>query len=95
MARLVKKLGTLFSMKDLGPLNYFLGVEVTHCGDSLHITQSKYALDLLERTKFTNAKPILTPVASVQKLNAFGGEPFGNPELYRSVVGALHYLTIM
>ncbi|KAM1759681.1 hypothetical protein EV1_002533 [Malus domestica] len=60
----------------------------------LHLTESRYALDLLECTKFINAKPISTPVSSGQKLSAFGGESYSNPELYRSVVGALHYMTI-
>ncbi|KAM1780079.1 hypothetical protein ACFX11_041462 [Malus domestica] len=94
MARLIKKLGTLFSMKDLGPLNYFLGVEVKYVGDQMHLNQAKYALDLLKHTKFLDAKPISTPVPYGQKLNAYDGEPHDNPELYRSVVGALQYLTM-
>ncbi|XP_048421922.1 uncharacterized mitochondrial protein AtMg00810-like [Pyrus x bretschneideri] len=94
MAHLIKKLGSLFSMKDLGPLNYFLGIEVKYNGDSMHLSQSKYALDLLTRTKFTEAKPISTPVVTGQKLSAYDGDPHENPEMYRSVVGALHYLTI-
>ncbi|KAM1210798.1 hypothetical protein ACFX2G_002612 [Malus domestica] len=94
MAQLIQRLGTLFSMKDLGRLNYCLGVEVTCSGDQMHLTESRYALDLLECTKFINAKPISTPVSSGHKLSAFGGESYSNPELYRSVVGALHYMTI-
>ncbi|CAN6712145.1 unnamed protein product [Malus baccata var. baccata] len=94
MAHLIKKLRSLFSMKDLGPLSYFLGIEVKYNGDAMHLCQSKYALDLLTRTKFTNAKPISTPVSSGQKLSAYVGDPYANPEMYRSVVGALQYLTI-
>ncbi|KAM1296793.1 hypothetical protein ACFX2I_023596 [Malus domestica] len=94
MAHLIKKLGSLFSMKDLGPLSYFLGIEVKYNGDAMHLCQSKYALDLLTRTKFTAAKPISTPVSSGQKLSAYVGDPYANSELYRSVVGALQYLTI-
>ncbi|KAM2612954.1 hypothetical protein TB2_032855 [Malus domestica] len=94
MDHLIKKLGSLFSMKDLGPLSYFLGIEVKYNGDFMHLCQSKYALDLLTRTNFTNAKPISTPVPSGQKLSAYAGDPFANPEMYRSVVGALQYLTI-
>ncbi|KAB2624056.1 hypothetical protein D8674_015716 [Pyrus ussuriensis x Pyrus communis] len=94
MAWLITKLSTLFSMKDLGPLSYFLGVEATYVGHNLHLTQSKYALDLLERTKFKDAKPISTPVSTGQKLSAYVGEPYKHPEQYRSVVGALQHLTI-
>ncbi|KAM1473016.1 hypothetical protein ACFX2I_029191 [Malus domestica] len=94
ISRLIKRLGTLFSMKDLGPLNYFLGVEVKYDGTTMHLCQAKYALDLLSRTKFTDAKPISTPAVSGQKLSAHVGDPFEHPDLYRSVVGALQYLTV-
>ncbi|KAI5342674.1 hypothetical protein L3X38_010550 [Prunus dulcis] len=53
-------------MKDLGPLHYFLGIEVDYNGDSMHLMQSKYALDLLSRTKFTEAKLISSPTISAQ-----------------------------
>ncbi|CAL8173518.1 unnamed protein product [Prunus armeniaca] len=94
MGCLIKKLGTLFSMKDLGPLHYFLGVEVQYMNDQMHLSQAKYALDLLKRTNFLDAKPISTPVPCGQKLSAYDGEPHDSPDLYRSVVGALQYLTI-
>lgn len=61
----------------------------------MHLNQAKYALDLLRRTKFVDAKQISTPVPSGQKLIAHDGEPHDNPEMYRSVVGAFQYLTIM
>ncbi|XP_050125722.1 uncharacterized mitochondrial protein AtMg00810-like [Malus sylvestris] len=94
MAHLIKKLGTLFSMKDLGPLNYFLGVEVKYVDDQMHLSQAKYALDLLQHTKFLDAKPISTRVPCGHKLSAYDGEPYDSPDLYRSVVGALKCLTI-
>ncbi|CAL8084112.1 unnamed protein product [Prunus armeniaca] len=51
----------------------------------MYLTQSKYALDLLSHTKFTDAKPISTPTPTGHKLNS---------GTYRRVVGALQYLTI-
>ncbi|XP_021815709.1 uncharacterized protein LOC110758209 [Prunus avium] len=41
-----------------------------------------------------DAKPISTPVSSGQKLSAYVGEPHTDLETYRSIVGALQYLTI-
>lgn len=80
MAWLIKKLSTLFFMKDSGPLSYILGVEATYVGNNMHLTQSKYALDLLERIKFKDAKPISTPVSVGQKLSAYVGEPYKYPD---------------
>lgn len=81
-------------MKDLGPLHNFLGIEVDYSSDLMHLMQSKYALDLLSRTKFIEAKPISTPTTSVHKPSALNSESYSDPTLYRSVVGTLQYLTI-
>ena len=51
-----------FEMKDLGHLNYFLGLEITHSTDGLYLTQAKYASELLSRAGLTDSKTIDTPV---------------------------------
>ncbi|WP_353805846.1 reverse transcriptase domain-containing protein, partial [Acinetobacter baumannii] len=40
---------TTFKMKDLGPLHYFLGMEVSRTDSGLFLHQSKYARDLLQK----------------------------------------------
>lgn len=37
-----------FDMKNLGPLNYFLGIKASHSSNSLFLSQHKYAKDLLQ-----------------------------------------------
>ena len=49
-------------MKDLGHLNYFLGLEITHSTDGLYITQAKYASELLSQARITDSKTIETLV---------------------------------
>ena len=51
-----------FEMKDLGLLNYFLGLEITHFIDELYITQTKYAFELLSWARLTNSKTVDTLV---------------------------------
>ncbi|CAN6716599.1 unnamed protein product [Malus baccata var. baccata] len=51
----------------------------------------KYELDLLLKTKMEGCKPCSTPLGS-QKLDHVGS-PLSNPHEYRSIVGALQYLT--
>ena len=43
---LVRQLGNIFALKDLGPLHYFLGIEVHQMGHDLLLSQRKYATDL-------------------------------------------------
>ena len=40
-------LGQHFEIKDLGPLNYFLGFEVSSSSDGYYLTQAKYTSDLI------------------------------------------------
>lgn len=83
-----------FRMKDLGVANYFLGVELHKTGRGLLINQQRYAITLLQKTGFIDSKPLSTPVASGQKISLYDGESLPDPTEYRSIVGALQYLTI-
>ena len=81
-------------MKDLGYLNYFLGLEITHSTDGLYITQTKYAAELLSWAGLIDNKTIDTPVELNAHLTPTGGKPLSNPSLYRRLVGNLIYLTV-
>ncbi|CAN6726958.1 unnamed protein product [Malus baccata var. baccata] len=88
---IIQQLSALFPVKDLGPLHYFLGLEVHRSSAGLFLHQTKYLLDLLRKTNMDGAKPCCTPLAS-QKLD-HTGSLLSNPTEYRSIVGGLQYLT--
>lgn len=44
---LIKHLQSIFALKDLGDLHYFLGLEASHTSSGLHLGQSKYISNLL------------------------------------------------
>ena len=90
---MIQALHQAFSIKDLGSLNYFLGIEATRGPHGLFLSQQKYILDLLLKTKMDQAKPCRIPMASNLKLSKNVGDPFQDVILYRSTVGALQYLT--
>ena len=83
-----------FEMKNLGHLNYFLDLEITHSTDGLYITQVKYAFELLSRAGLIDSKIVDTPVELNAHLTPSGGKPLSNPSLYRRLVGSLVYFTI-
>jgi len=86
-----------FALKDLGDLHYFLGIEVERkpSGDLL-LTQKKYAKDILARVGMTKCKPISTPMSAEEKISQYDGDSLGPADCtkYRSVVGALQYITL-
>jgi hypothetical protein len=84
-----------FALKDLGPLHYFLGIEVQHNSDGLCLSQPKYACDLLSHAGMLSCKAVTTSLSPTTKLSANGGTPLAPDDAtkYRSLVGALQYLT--
>ena len=50
-----------FEMKDRDTLSYFLGLEVTSSSDGYHLSQAKYASDLLSKAGLTDSKTVSTP----------------------------------
>lgn len=81
-------------MKDLGPLQHFLRISVTRSKSGLFLSQEQYALDLLDRANMSNCNPCATPVDTKAKLSATAGNSLANPTEYRSLAGALQYLTL-
>jgi len=85
---ILAKIQAEFAIMDLGRLSYFLGLEVDYGANGIFLSQAKYAHDILDRAKLLDAQPIATPFASgIQLTNT--GDPFHDPTLYRSLVGAL------
>jgi hypothetical protein len=94
--QLLHKLGQEFALKDLGKLHYFLGIEVNEIENGIILTQSKYASNLLHKVGMGNCKPSNSPMFASEKLSLYEGIPLGphDSSQYRSVVGALQYLTL-
>ena len=83
-----------FEMKDLGQLNYFLGLEVTSGSDGYYLSQAKYASDLLSKAGLTDSKTCTSPLEPNVKLLATDGESLPDATLYIQLVGSLIYITV-
>jgi hypothetical protein len=92
LQRIISALRQEFSMTDMGSLHHFLGVSVQRNKDSMFLSQRQYMLDILERAGMQDCKPCSTPVDTHAKLSA-DGVKVADPTHYRSIVGALQYLT--
>jgi hypothetical protein len=82
-----------FLMMDMGPLHFFLGLEISQDASGIKLSQAKYARDLLERFHMTDCKSSPTPFLSGVKLEDGGDTPLVDNTLYRQLVGSLLYLT--
>ncbi|XP_058217465.1 uncharacterized mitochondrial protein AtMg00810-like [Rhododendron vialii] len=80
-------------MKDLGSLNYFLGLEVTTTETGLFLSQAQYASDILRKVGLEDCKPSSSPSSAKVPLDPT--DPlFLDVQLFRSLVGSLQYLTL-
>lgn len=79
-------------MTDLGSLNYFLGISVVRSSTGLFLSQQKYVCEILDKANMRNYNPCQTPAKPLHKLDA-SDTPVADPTLFRSVAGALQYVT--
>jgi hypothetical protein len=96
MKHLLHKLNQEFTLKYLGGLHYFLGIEVHNVLDGIVLTQEKYTSDLLQKVDMGDCKPVASPMSTSEKLLVFEGSPIDHhySTQYWSIVGALQYLTL-
>ena len=94
VSKLVSDLNCNFVLKDLGSLHFFLGVEAFRDTTELYLTQTKYVVDLLKRTKMDEAKPLTFPATLGKILSKRDGDLMVEPVLYRNIIGALQYVTM-
>ncbi|GJV11915.1 ribonuclease H-like domain-containing protein [Tanacetum coccineum] len=64
----------------------------TRTASSMFLSQSNFAMEILERANMQKCNPCKTPVDTESKLCP-DGEPVSDPTLYHSLAGALQYLT--
>lgn len=87
-------LGKEFEIKDLGPLKYFLGIEVARSKNGIFLAQRKYVLYLLQDSGMLGCKPCDTPIESNHHMQANESYRLIDVSRYQRLVGKLIYLTL-
>ncbi|GJT74228.1 putative RNA-directed DNA polymerase [Tanacetum coccineum] len=91
---IISQLGSAFALKDLGPLNYFFGIEIVPHVSGILLSQKKYILELLQSDGVFNCNPVPSPMVTSSSLSLNDNTAFSNPVKYRQVVGSLQYATL-
>jgi hypothetical protein len=94
VSSIIDQLGNQFSLKDMGQLHFFLGMEVIPTTKGLFLSQHKYIRDLLTKTNMHGAKDVTTPLSTSTMLKLIDGTSSANSTEFRSVIGALQYLSL-
>ncbi|KAK0590666.1 hypothetical protein LWI29_030141 [Acer saccharum] len=82
-----------FSLKDLGMLSFFLGVEARRSPRGLFLSQQRYIRDLLAKMNMLESKSVSTPLSLTETLKLNDGSAPMDITQYRQVLGSLQYLS--
>lgn len=87
-------LHNIFSINDLGPLSFFLGIEVIYLSNGIAMTQKKFTTELIRDDIIPIIKSVTTHLLITLKLQHHDDSPpFSDPAYYRILVGKLNFLT--
>jgi hypothetical protein len=87
-----KKLVAEFEMKDIGPMHYFLGLEVCQSLEKIFLNQGKYTIEILKRFDMLECKDMNTPMETNLKLPDDTSSELVDATLYKQIIGSLMYL---
>jgi hypothetical protein len=93
VSNIISQLSTAFELKDLGPLRYFLGLQIDYKKGGFFVHQRKYLTDLLHKFTMTDCKVASTSIATTPILTSTPTDLLSDPTLYWSLVRALQYAT--
>ena len=98
MSRLKQKLALTFDVKLFGKIQTFIGWEVRYFPDSIKITQTRYAKDLISRYGMQNCNAVWSPLPTTADLtSSHDGDVLLNAAAHfehRSLVGDLIHLAV-
>lgn len=84
--RVKEHLNEKFSIKDLGYVKYFLGVEIIKTDNGLFLNQRKYILDILSDASMSHCKPTNVHMSTGTNLSDNQDELYGDLGQYRRLV---------
>jgi hypothetical protein len=87
-----KEMQNTFQMADLGLLNYYLGLEVSHKDNGVIVSQKRHALKILAAVGMEGCNPRHYPMENRLNLSRSSTAPLVGSTEYRRMVGALRYL---
>jgi hypothetical protein len=92
VAAFKEEMKATIQMSDLGPLSFYLGIEVHQDNSGITLQQTAYAKRVVELAGLTDCNPALTPMEEKLKLSHDSTMEEVDTTQYRHLVGSLRYL---
>ena len=83
---------SMFKMRDIGPLSWFLGINFVCKPGEIEMNPSKYIENLLSQFNISECKPRVTPCDfNLNRMKDDENVQFADEKTYRAIVGSLIY----
>lgn len=89
----LNRMSAQFSIKNLGPLKFFLGISVTRSHFGMFLSQKQYALELLKHADMDTCSSCNTPSSIPKSSSTPDTTLFHDHTFYQSIISGLQYLT--
>lgn len=86
--KVISWLSEVFSIRDLGELKFFLGIQVCRGAYGLHLSQTRYLGNLLKTNDMENLRPGVMPMITNLDLLS-GKEPIENAKENCRIISSL------
>jgi hypothetical protein len=92
ICRFKKQMQAKFKMSDLGPLSFYLGIEVHQDRGKITLRQTAYVARIVEKAGQKGCNPCVTRMEPRLKLSRDSTTPAVDGTWYKSLVGSSRYL---
>lgn len=89
-----KNISNIFTLKPLGPIGQFLGLQINNQNNSYTISQEKFINKIISKYGLEDAKPAVIPLDPSYHRNQENQQPLPSNEQYRSLIGSLLYIAL-
>lgn len=95
MDQIEKRIGEFVEIKPLGEVQFYLGIAMERDKDGIsYISQKQYITNILKKFRLEDAKPSKIPLDLGYGKRIEIHDPMKNPDIYRSAIGSLLYLSV-
>ena len=93
MVRQVKcQLQSVYAMKDLGPVNKFLGMNVSQTKDYIAFALTDYMISAASASEIQVSKPVYSPLSPTTDYNDSEFSASSDIEQYQAIIGQLMFI---
>lgn len=89
MSEFITYLTNRFSLKDLGPLTYFLSIEAQTIAQGLFLSQQKYICDLLKNLNRLEANKISSLMSYTKSFHLYDDSLMDDATCFHQILGSM------